>query len=891
MEANLKETQLTFSKGITNVPSDNLCDDNTLSDGYGLRVKDGELKAVRSAKAFDSAKLLGPLVYVHKVSSGDNLIYVEGGALKWATHDEDTLFVDGAGVGISVGTNFGDGKGKITSIGNILIATNNIGLQYAIWKGSGYKVVEGFPELSIGVASCEDDKGFLPSDWDGTKTKDVYDNFMKAAQGFRTNKEDEYKAYLEVRDTVRNEYIGLVEGAYKNALSKGYFTYPFWLRVAIRLYDGSYVMISNPVLALPTIRCGSFVTITDTKVGPLEARSIYANLATRMKVIIDKIGTFDGLEDIVDKIVIFASDQVKTWEEVPNDEWNYDYNSRVYTTDTIRADGSYASGIDNFHVKRRGNITGHFGERTPGTGTDTSTTSTTAYKFTPVYYLTDSEIIDKLVNTSVFYKIAEIKPDSDVFSNYVNLDSLMEKHTLENLTTQEQLPHDDYYGHCRLEPNYIYIFNHRLQIANVRRIPYDGGYHFSARENRNTMSAKVLIEGNGGNLTASTAICTYNTEAPFYFFYPDPNAKSVYFDKAGVTKKLTPHPRLNGAYYFNSLPSASFSVSSDSDAETVSGEHGYETLSDRVMTSEVNNPWTFNAEGDNSVGTGAIIGVCANTIALSQGQFGQHPLIVFTNEGIYALGTNSEGLYNTAYPLSREVCNNAKSITPTDGAIFFTSEKGLMMMVGSQITCVTEQLSGKTFHGLTGVSALDGQLSSTAPSFNEYIKECMIAYDYKEKCLLLINSSQSYYYVYDIASHAVTRCNQFGYQRVVNDYPDNLLQGTDGTVYTLLNKGDANDDTNTYDGMLLSRPCKFGNAQALKSLRQIIHVKDLNESAKMELHIYVSNDLKHWGEIHSLRGRGYKYFRFGMKFTGLKATDSYSGMLVLSQTRRTNKLR
>jgi hypothetical protein len=876
MEANLKETQLTFSKGMTNVPSDNLCDDNTLADGYGLRVKDGELKAVRSAKAFDSAKLPGLLVYAHKVSSGDNLIYEEGGALQWATHDEDSLFLDGADVGIDVGSNFGDGKGKITSIGNTLIVATDSGLKYALWKKSKYEPIGSMPSLEVSVSEVGDDIMLLPSEYTPDKKKDIATTIYEAYQlsnDAANTSEEKYQKISNAKD----EIIGLIEASNKAALTNKLFVYPFWVRVALRLKDGSYTMISNPVLALPSIRHGGFVSIIyEISNNSFAYVNLGSSVGARVNITIHSSNFAKELKDIIDKIVVFISDPVKTWKDKD-------------TEDVL--EGSIADELVSGTYEKHGH------------GMPAGTWTNALY-IMPPYQLSDTEIIEKLIQSSVFYKVAEIEYTEGAINHTFNLSHLIKDGVLENLTTQEQLPNDDYYNHCTLQPYAIYTFNNRLQIANINRIPFEGFAHFTGRENNDsTLTAYVEIEGSDGTMTVSRTIGSYGSEIPFYFYYPDPNAKEVVFkegESVVASRTLQKHPRLNGAYYFAMLPNSNtVSVPSDT-SDSITYATGSEQLQSQVMTSEVNNPWVFNAEGDNTVGTGAIIGVCANTIALSQGQFGQHPLIVFTNEGIYALGTNSEGLYNTAYPLSREVCNNAKSITPTDGAIFFTSEKGLMMMVGSQITCVTEQLSGKTFSkddALKGAAQngkdtlLSDVLGSGEPSFNEYIASCMIAYDYKEKCLLLINSSKNYYYVYDIASHAVTRCNQMGYQRVVNDYPDNLLQGTDGTVYTLLNKGDANDDTNTYDGMLLSRPCKFGNAQALKSLRQILHVKDLNDNATIELHIYVSNDLKHWGEIHSLRGSGYKYFRFGMKFTGLKATDSYSGMLVLSQTRRTDKLR
>lgn len=107
-----------------------------------------------------------------------------------------------------------------------------------------------------------------------------------------------------------------------------------------------------------------------------------------------------------------------------------------------------------------------------------------------------------------------------------------------------------------------------------------------------------------------------------------------------------------------------------------------EVLNSQMFTSVVNNPFVFDASGDNTIGTGKIIGIVANTESVSQGQFGQYPLLVFTDEGIYAMSVTSEGLYGSVHPISREVCNNPDSITPTDRLVYFTSDKGLMAISG-----------------------------------------------------------------------------------------------------------------------------------------------------------------------------------------------------------------
>ena len=233
--------------------------------------------------------------------------------------------------------------------------------------------------------------------------------------------------------------------------------------------------------------------------------------------------------------------------------------------------------------------------------------------------------------------------------------------------------------------------------------------------------------------------------------------------------------------------------------------------------------------------------------------------------------------------MSREVCNNPDSITQTDGAVFFSSEKGLMVVVGSDVKCVSEQLSGLE-------SDFEGEVKMG--NFRDYMKDCFIAYDYRDSLLWIFNNSrqqnQGYCYVYAIKG------GTFGKYRfaqpienVVNNYPDYLLQ-SGSTLFSLTGRQNINLDTSTYSGLIITRPMKLENGLALKSLMQVRHI--LQMKGRMTLRIYVSNNLNHWAEVHSLRGTPWKYYRFRFDFSDMKATDRFAGSMVITQERRTDKL-
>jgi hypothetical protein len=241
--------------------------------------------------------------------------------------------------------------------------------------------------------------------------------------------------------------------------------------------------------------------------------------------------------------------------------------------------------------------------------------------------------------------------------------------------------------------------------------------------------------------------------------------------------------------------------------------------------------------------------------------------------------TNAEGLYTSIVPMSREVCNNPLSITQTDGAVFFSSEKGLMVVVGSEVKCVSEQLNGKYDKNIT-------------PLQDILKRSGLIAYDYRDSLLWILDDDTGTIYIYNIKAGTFARFLWQGelIYNVVNHYPDTLLQDEVGNVYSLLEKPNINSDKGTYTATIETRPMKLENAFAFKSLRQLKNVFD-SDGGSCTLAIKASNDMKNWTDVESLKGKGWKYFKFKYTFEDMKATDRFAGTFLVTQERYTEKLR
>ena len=459
-------------------------------------------------------------------------------------------------------------------------------------------------------------------------------------------------------------------------------------------------------------------------------------------------------------------------------------------------------------------------------------------------------------------------------------------YVLDNIEVQPQLHNEDFHTHDSFINGNLYSFNGRLHITNAQRRLFEGFRSFFEWKTTSNYSYTIVvtIKTRDGGTEKQVLVNTGSTDeaiGSFYFYYPDSRATEaeIYVGNSyWKTITLTEHPGLNGAFWIKStLPKTQFAPSPQGSGSSPGTVDSVENLQEALVVSEVDNPFLFLSKGYVKVGQSPIVGIAAITMALSEYQHGHLPLAAFTEDGIWSLSISSEGYYTALQAISREVCNNPSSITQVDNGIYFASAKGLMYLDTRGVRCVSTQLRGTVF--------------------DDVIDDCLIAYDYRDSLLHIYCKNNTYEdtYVYNMKTGTFSE-TQGEYQNVVNNYPDTLIQYQNGNTwntYSLLQKPDEQKDNSTYTGYIKTRPMKLENALALKSIMEVRHIMDMEGSVSLK--IYASNNLKHaantWVKLTSLRGTPWKYYKFEYTFTGLKATDRYAGTLVVTQERRTDKLR
>lgn len=125
-------------------------------------------------------------------------------------------------------------------------------------------------------------------------------------------------------------------------------------------------------------------------------------------------------------------------------------------------------------------------------------------------------------------------------------------------------------------------------------------------------------------------------------------------------------------------------------------EEPYEVRRNVLKVSSVENPFSFPLHCTYTPSQAEIVAIASNTVALSQGQFGQHPLYVFCNDGIWSMSVDSSGAtaYLASYPLSREVCVNPQTVCGIDGGVVFAARQGVMLLSGGKMKCISASMNG-----------------------------------------------------------------------------------------------------------------------------------------------------------------------------------------------------
>lgn len=945
--------------GYTSVPADYECPDgdlagvsNMLPDEYGLIPIFPPTTNLKLDKKYN-------VVYWHKTNNVNNYIvcfkdvyyYIEVNKIDKDTH---------VGVLNLIANLSDEGNAyQVNSIGNTLLILTPKGVNYFLWDFTdGYiNLGKHIPEIPISFGlqgemkrSDEFDHKFNNEESMGYESV-VYDDWdYEPRQGnlphlwywdeLKSMKKDFNEiSQKRLADTVMaqvNKFIA------ENTTNAGRFMFPFFVRYAYRLYDGTITMQSAPILMItnsdsPVVTVGnvgvndSIVYNSSTGAKPARVDHIKNMRVCAMihqldyKVVqASVLDTLKKWKDIVKSVDIFISKPIYTYDQ------NGTTIKRVVLSEEVTNMYSVCKNVGGKDVESK---TYYQYNSFANLYAQTFSDDNMSY---PKWYLPlprkEDETVNKdILDQSSFFLLRSIEiEDLKVERTIIDVN----KEYLQSLVNREAMT-DDYDSHDSIVSKYSYTYNSRLNITGISKKIYsgyhgqaticncDGRYIYDTRLKRwykySTMQFYILyfIKENGRQFVVRGENGVIGRDFPFvYLYHPNPNvyqARIVLLTGSFnyyLDVEMKPHSMLNGSVYFMDWSSNYDKFKSYPDIDHISqspDEDCVVYIPNKIYSSVTNNPFSFPAENICTVGTGEIYALSSASKALSQGQFGQHPLYAFCSDGVWALGISSTGGFSAVQPFTRDVCIATHSITQLDSSVVFVSVRGIVHISGSNATILTDTLKLEKIFDLTQLPHIEdlAKLSNLDlenikyAELSKYLPECRIIYAYIPQRLIVYNPNYSYAYVYSI------KTKQWGimYTNIhshINSYPMALAMTNDDTLVDFCENATVDDKGSPITGIkgiVVTRPIKLDAPDILKTIDTIIQ-RGTFKRGHVKTALYASNDLFNWqlvwtSQDHYLRqfrGTPYKYFRIVL-LCDLEQDESVYGATIQYTPKLTNQPR
>lgn len=308
-----------FNKGIHRQPS--LGEAGELSECVNLIPVNGELVNVRGLEDV-GPNIGGTLLAIHKMDSRTNYIYVSeiGGVAYLYSVKQNNNYWESSVIKADIGN---PKSLNITPIGNILSISTDDGMKYVLWNGVSYVWLGSLPKIEA--------IPYLSSDRYSTNdlivkfnTDASFDIYLTGTDGI-LDKEECIKLinmdinYIDINDEQRTKIYNKVFPTitkFDRLLTKdGYFTSPFYVVLAYRMYDGSYISKTAPILLTPTTLAKPIVDLAIKDDGTTSFDVTF--LASKLYVDIEISDELALWRDLISSVSIFVSPQYKDYIDSP----------------------------------------------------------------------------------------------------------------------------------------------------------------------------------------------------------------------------------------------------------------------------------------------------------------------------------------------------------------------------------------------------------------------------------------------------------------------------------------------------------------------------------------------------------------------------------------------
>lgn len=749
--------------------------DGTMRELVGWNHIDGILRPAAKAEIDSNAPVLSEteeLLYIHKFQ--DNSIYiVYDNTAKKIYSPINYCYSDGntcERIDVLIDTDMEKPK-YISSIGSILIICDGEKISKYLYKVGGeygFEYVKAgeteLPVVSFSQKFYNDRKEY-------DVTSDEVTIYLSEDYPFGSLLGD--VPYIIPEDDLINEitetYIGLFNQMKEKAILDNVLINSYLIRYALKNYSGEYVYLSPPIF----LNCREDYTF-DTGEGAV----VFNKTSNRYEKIGNCKASAKGYK-IEFKL-----------QNIP-----LDYN--IYQS----LDIFLSTAVNPFNMERKMDTV------TTARMYDDGDTLVSFYLKFGMSQQQKTQGIEAFFN---FYKVLSIP-----VGNFDKYEDFQELKISDIIPTLEQQPLLDFNTSMNsYSSNSGLVYNSRLHIMDIKEYLFKGysagNFSFLTDDTEESFSIKnsviitylrdstieYIIKSDGYGTNGMNILVSP------YVSYPDSRAYkmvicvevadgtlSKYYKRELV---LTSHSFANEAYYFAGFDKKGLEIAKEyheiTDAEydmLVNIPENNEIYRPNVMkVSGLNDPMVYPLAQTYTIGNGKIISAAVSTQTISQGQFGQYPLYVFSSDGVYAMSQGSgEVVYQTVSPLSRHVCVNVKSICNTDSAVVFATEQGLFILQGGDIIEISQAIND---HGLSEYNPIDGKLQPINeaiedvigkqvffPSLQELLHEGKCAYHYSRHELLLFVPDKGAVVSYSLRD-GVWKSFHENLHDALDDYPDLL---------------------------------------------------------------------------------------------------------------------
>lgn len=535
--------------------------------------------------------------------------------------------------------------------------------------------------------------------------------------------------------------LGMVSSIKKELDKKNLFMYPVVLRYAMRMYDGSYINVSPPILIFPSNDTPKLITqatianqdnytaiynITESKVC-IEAYEIEYQVDSSNDENFNELNNLEPYKDLISSIDFFLSPP-------------------LYTIDTSQLDMQW---VEDDKVQPCKGYYGLCFKKKDGYKSVKDISSFHLVRSIPIKEFIDQEQKTKWHNI--------LEKDKQVLVDY----------------TQKEVLQESTSSNIKINASHLHSINGRLLASNITK-KHMGGLNLAIEApivvdcDKNGIGGFIGTDTYAKRINAKykpyqTSIQTaFNMECNILFGSKkyerlNDNQTIEYFKSESKSKCRISHPytddfygvstsgdSTSGSYLrfyipvFLSIPesNASYAIISsqksldkdnngseespglavelkqsdflnlsyslddgrgtDSNAyfyttsapkntgykNLIIPDIDYEINKNLVKLSEVNNPFVFKDGNSASCGAGSVLAIASNSRAVSQGQFGQYPLFAFCTDGVYAIGVGTDGTLQNCSPYSYDVITDSKSVSNMESSVVFVTKQGVIALGG-----------------------------------------------------------------------------------------------------------------------------------------------------------------------------------------------------------------